>query len=332
MIKRVSSEDFDAALPGPPGKQAFFIDISPSRGGPILGFPLLVARGRGEGKTLVAIAGIHGDEYEGVQAIHEVYHQLNPDDMSGNFIGVPAANLPALFAVNRNSPIDLLNLARVVPGKGDGTFTERLAYCLSEKIIKSADFFIDLHSAGLQYVFPPLVGYGIGSTETAGVSREAAEIFGTPVIWGHPGDVPLGRTISEAARRDIPWLYVESSGGARVQAEELPYYKNGLLNLLKYLKIICGQLEAGSVKYRLVGKGDIDEAVASSSAGFFVPAVRILDQVSRNQTVGFVRDVFGETIEEIKSQQAGYVILLRALPIVYPGETVCVITSGSHSD
>jgi predicted deacylase len=329
MIKNVRIEDFDPDLSGPPGKEAFFLEISPSTGGQRLGFPLLVARGRGQGKTLVAIAGVHGDEYEGVQAIHEVYHQLNPDEMSGKFLAVPVVNLPAHWAVSRHSPIDFLNLARIFPGERDGTFSERLAHHLSEKIINGADFFIDLHSAGLQYLIPPMVGYGIGGTERARVSKEAAQIFGTPVIWGHPGEVPPGRTISEADRRGISWLYVEASGGARVRAEELPYYKNGLLNLLKYLKIIPGQLEAGQVEYQLVGKGDIDEAVSSSTAGFFVPMVHILEQVTRNQVVGLVRDLFGETIEKIRSQQAGYVILLRALPIVYPGETVCVITGGS---
>lgn len=331
MIKNVRIEDFDPDSPGSPGKEAFFLETSPWTTGQKLGFPVLLARGKKQGKTLVAVAGVHGDEYEGVQALHEIFHQLNTDDMNGKFLAVPVVNLPAHWAVSRHSPIDFLNLARVFPGKPDGSFTERLAHHLSEKIISAADFFIDLHSAGLQYLIPPLVGYGIAATEHARISEEAAQIFGTPVIWGHPGEVPPGRTISEADRRGIPWLYVEASGGARVHSEELPYYKNGLLNLLKYLKMIPGEFEPARVKYQLVGKGDIDEAVASSTAGFFVPTVNILDPVVRNQVVGLVRDLFGETIEEIRSQQAGYVVLLRALPIVYPGETVCVITSGSHS-
>ena len=331
MIKSVRIEDFDPGSPGSPGKEAFFIEISPSTSDQRLGFPVLLARGKAPGKTLVAVAGVHGDEYEGVQAIHEMFYQLNTDEMTGRLLAVPVVNLPAHWAISRHSPIDFHNLARVFPGKRDGSFTERLAHHLSEKIISAADFFIDLHSAGIQYLIPPLVGYGIGGTEHARVSKEAAQIFGTPFIWGHPGEVPPGRTISEADRRGIPWLYVEASGGARVHREELPYYKNGLLNLLKYLRIIPGELEPARVKYQLVGKGDIDEAVATSTAGFFVPMVQILEHVTSNQVVGLVRDLFGETIEEIRSQQAGYVILLRAIPIVYPGETVCVITSGSHS-
>jgi predicted deacylase len=329
MIQRVRIEDFDPDLPRPPGKDAFFLEISPSTGGQRLGFPLLLATGRGQGKTLVAIAGVHGDEYEGVQAIHEIYHQLNPDEMSGRLLAVPVANQPAHWAVSRHTPIDFLNLARIFPGRREGTFTERLAYYLSEKIISCADFFVDLHSAGIKYLIPPMVGYGIGESARARVSKEAAQIFGTPVVWGHPGEVPPGRTISEADRRSISWVYVEASGGGRIRPAELPYYKNGLLNLLKYLKIIPGQLEAGQVKYQLVGKGDLDEAISSNTAGFFVPMVQILERVARKQVVGFVRDLFGETIEEIRSQQEGFVIVLRALPIVYPGETVCVITGGS---
>lgn len=329
MIQKVRIEDFDPDLPRPPGKHAFFAEISPSTGGASLGFPVLLATGRREGKTLVAIAGVHGDEYEGVQAIHEIYQLLDPDEMSGRLLAVPVVNQPAHWAVSRHSPIDLLNLARTFPGSRDGTFTERLAFYLSEKIISHADFFVDLHSAGIKYQIPPLVGYGIGESESARISKEAAQIFGTPVIWGHPGEVPSGRTISEADHLGISWLYVEASGGGRIHAEELPYYKNGLLNLLKYLNIIQGQVETVSVKHQLVGKGDIDEAISTNTAGFFVPIVQILELVTRQQVVGLVRDLFGETVEEIRSQQEGYVVLLRALPIVYPGETVCVITGGS---
>jgi predicted deacylase len=329
MVQNLKIENFALDLSGPPGKEAFFLEISPSTGAERLGFPLLLARGRRPGKILVAIAGVHGDEYEGVQAIHEIFHQLDPDEMSGLFLAVPVANVPAHWAVSRHSPVDFLNLARIFPGRPDGTLTERLAHHLSEKVISHADFLVDLHSAGIKYLIPPLVGYGIGDSEWASVSKEAAAIFGTPVVWGHPGEVPTGRTISEADRRGISWLYVEASGGGRIRPEELPYYKDGLLNLLKFLKILPGRAEPRPVRYQLVGKGDIDQAISSNTAGFFVPMVQVLERVARNRIVGLVRDLFGETVEEIRAQQEGYVILLRALPIVYPGETVCVITGGT---
>lgn len=45
-------------------------------GGHPLSIPVLVARGEMEGPTLVVSAGVHGDEYEGIQTIFDVFRQL----------------------------------------------------------------------------------------------------------------------------------------------------------------------------------------------------------------------------------------------------------------
>ncbi|HEX2268186.1 MAG TPA: succinylglutamate desuccinylase/aspartoacylase family protein [Pyrinomonadaceae bacterium] len=329
MVITTGVHNFDPDRLGPSTKQKFFVELSPATGGELVGFPVLVANGARAGKTLVAFAGVHGDEYEGMQALHEIYHALDVEQMSGRLIAVPVVNLPAYHAVSRHSPVDHLNLARTFPGRREGTLSERLAHYLSELIIARADFFVDLHSAGIRYLIPPMIGYGITDTEHSRVAQHAAEIFGTPVLWGHPGQVPPGRTISEADRRHIPWLYVEASGGARISPDELRYYTNGLLNLMRFLHILPGDNGAAHIRHRLQGKGDIDDAIFCDTAGFFAPAVNVLDQVSPGRTIGVVRNIFGEPLEEIKSERGGYVILLRALPVVQPGDTVCVITDGS---
>jgi predicted deacylase len=329
MSIHLNVEDFDPDSIQLAGKQTLFLEFNTILGGEVLGIPVMLINGRQKGRTLVAIAGIHGDEYEGVQALHEVFHRVNADELTGRFIAVPIANLPAHRACTRKTPIDGLNLARVFPGRRDGTITERLAHFLLKSIISRADFFIDLHSAGIDYLIPPLVGYEISETDHGRTSQEAAFIFGTPVVWGHPGEPPPGRTISEAHRLGIPWLYVEASGGGRIRTDELSYYTDGLLNLLKFRGMIPGSIDAKAIKFHLVGNGDIDNALAAGKAGFFVPMVRTLEHVSQNQIVGVVRDIFGDTIEEVKASKNGYVVLLRALPIVYPGDTVCVVTSGT---
>jgi predicted deacylase len=329
MVISIGPQDFDPERLAPSSKHTFFVELSPASGGNLVGFPVLVANGARAGKTLVAVAGVHGDEYEGVQALHDLYQALDVEQISGRLIAVPIVNLPAYLAVSRHSPVDYLNLARTFPGRPDGTLTERLAHHLSESIIACADFFIDLHSAGIRYLIPPMIGYGIAGAEHSRVAQQAAEIFGTPVLWGHPGQVPAGRTISEADRRGIPWLYVEASGGARIHPEELRYYTGGLLNLMKFLGMLPGENSTSHVRYRLEGKGDIDQAIFCNTAGFFVPKVNVLDHVSPQQPIGIVRNIFGETLETINTARGGYVILLRALPVVQPGDTVCVVTEGS---
>ena len=182
------------------GKHAFFLEISPAGSGEQIGIPLLIANGRQPGKTLVAFAAVHGDELEGVQAIQDVFRQLNTDEMNGRLIAVPVANRPAFRAVQRTSPIDSLNLARTFPGRKDGSVTERIAHYLGELIIPQADLFIDLHSAS-NSLMPTMAGYDASGTEAARISMEAALRTEMPVIWGHP-DVGPGRTLHAAMQRN----------------------------------------------------------------------------------------------------------------------------------
>ena len=317
-------EQFNPGTFVSPGKGSFFLEFSPPGNGENLGIPVLLASGRSEGKTLVVFAGVHGDELEGVQAIHEVFYTLDPDTMRGKVLAVPVANLPAYRAASRNSPIDGLNLARTFPGKSDGTITERVAFYLSEIIIPGADFFIDLHTAGLTYLLPPMVGYDASDTAEGRISKDAAMQLGMPVMWGHPKVSP-GRSLCVATQRRIPWLYVEAPSGGRVSQDHLTLYINGLQNLLKHLQIIPGVPEPRPAKYHLIGSGDLDRTTAVNTAGFFVPRVELLERVEASMVIGIVRDIFGETIEEVTTVGGGYVGMLRAIPQVNPGDSVCLI-------
>ncbi len=307
------------------GKHRVFLEIEPGeKTEPRIGLPLLIANGTQPGKTLVALAGVHGDELEGVQALQDVFNQLDTSGMKGRFIAVPTANLPAVKAVTRLSPVDSLNLARVFPGNKEGSATQRIAFYLDKLIIPEADLLIDLHSSGVASLMPLMVGYDAAETDLGRASKAAALKFGTPVIWGH-AQVSPGRTISSAMERGIPWLYVESPNGGRVSSLDLPYYIGGVLNLLKHLEIIDGEILQSSPVYRLTGDGDVDRTQSVTTSGFFVSEVNLLDYVEKGRLVGRVRNLFGETIEEIRTEQAGIVAMLRATPLVEPGIPVCLI-------
>lgn len=305
------------------GKHSIFLEISPAGSGEQIGIPLLIANGRQPGKTLVTFAAVHGDELEGVQAIQDVFRQLETDAMSGRFIAVPVANLPAFRAVQRTSPIDSLNLARTFPGRTDGSVTERIAYYLGELIIAQADLFIDLHSASAS-LMPTMAGYDASGTEASKASKTAALRTGMPVIWGHP-DVGPGRTLYAAIERGIPWLYVESPSGRRVSSVELPYYVDALLNLLGHLKIIDRDAPPCVPKLHLIGSGDVDRTQSVNVSGFFVQRVNLLDHVEKGQLVGEVRDLFGEVLEEVRTLSSGIVAVLRSDPLVSPGDPVCLV-------
>ena len=248
----------------------------------VIRMPVCVVKGREAGPTLVAFAGVKGDEYEGMRAIVEVYQQLDPQAMNGNFIGAPVVNVPAFWSATRISPVDLKNLARTYPGLPDGTTSERIAYYSQEKIMAYANLFIDLHSGGRNTFLPLLCGYYNDGQELGRVSREAAITFGAPVVWEHEVLSP-GRTIFESVKKGIPTLYTECRGGGHLNDDDLACYVRGLLNLLKYMRILSAPPSPPPEQTFLGGAGDVDIAIASKHAGFFCAKVNLLASVVRGQ-------------------------------------------------
>ncbi|MDE0042241.1 MAG: succinylglutamate desuccinylase/aspartoacylase family protein, partial [Candidatus Poribacteria bacterium] len=274
---------------------------------------------------------VHGNEYEGVEAIPRIYEQVEPDVLHGTLVMLPVCNMPAYETGTRNSPIDGLNLARVFPGDAHGTITRRIAYWLTHKLIKHADFFIDLHSAGIESNIPMMIGYRHSEDELGQRARAAAHAFGAPVMWGHPPSGTSGRSISTATEYGVPWLYTESPGGGRAGPDDVACYIHGVLNVMKHLGMIRGEPHPKSPTHHLVGDGNLDVVISAPAAGSFRPHVELLDEVNVGQRLGIVEDFFGQVAGEVTADRDGVVILLRRLPQVNAGEGVAQIT-GKYSE
>ncbi len=284
--------------------------------------PILLVRGANPGPRLVVSAAVHGDEFEGVRAIFEVVEQIDPAEMAGDLLAVPVANPPAFWAGTRTSPLDGANLARVFPGSPDDGPTPAIAHILGEAVISKADFYLDLHSAGVACLMPTMAGYH--SDDPRG--RDAAESFGAAVIWGHPEIAP-GRTISFAHERGIPWLYTEARGAGRIDSGDLRTFRQGVLNIMRHLAILPGEVEIHTpIRYRLLGDGNIEAGLTCGADGFLIPGVELFDPVEKGQELGRTVNLHGETIETFHSPDTGIVALVRQFPVVKPGDALFVVT------
>lgn len=292
-----------------------------------LWLPVMTVRGRRAGPTLVLLAGVHGDEYEGIRAIPEVLAALHPESLSGQVVAVPICNPPAFREARRCSPVDGLNLARVFPGDPAGTVTERIAARLTEQVIARADFLIDLHSAGITYSMPTLVGYAHEETALGGASQAAALAFGCEVVWGHPPDpTATGRTVSAAAQHGVPWIYTEAPGGARTRREDVACYVAGVGNVMRLLGMLPGAVESRPPRVRLLGSGNLDRPIRAGVSGYFAAGVELLEEVREGQRLGTILDPFGETLEELRADRDGRVVMMRGLPMLHAGEGAFLLT------
>ncbi|MCX6623898.1 MAG: succinylglutamate desuccinylase/aspartoacylase family protein [Acidobacteria bacterium] len=296
-------------------------DLEFDAGGERIAIPVLLLRGAEAGRTLVATAGVHGDEFEGVRTILELSRELDPAGMKGDAILAPVVNPPAFWNGTRTSPMDGMNLARTFPGRPDGTASEAIAYWLDQAVFVHSDLYVDLHSAGVQLMMPTLAGYYMADE----ASREAAFAFGARVVWAHP-DMPPGRTLSSIHGRGKAGIYVEARGAGRVHPDDLKVYKRGMYNLLRLVGILPGEPEAAAPEFHLFGGGDLDQSLVARQAGFLIPSVSVLDRVEAGAELGRVVDLHGECIQRVTAPGWGIVVLTHEYPVVKAGEPLFFLT------
>ena len=307
-------------------KQTGWLTAAPRADGSAWRLPVLAARGTQPGPTLLVLGAVHGDEYEGPAVIPEVFAEVDVATMAGTLLMVPICNVPAYEAIQRSSPVDGQNLARVFPGKADGTVTERIAYALTDKLLRHADFLLDMHSGGVAATIPTLIGYIHDDGDLGQRSQAAAEAFGAPVMWGHPLPLPPGRSLSAATDLGIPSLYTEAPGGGTAAAEVVACFVRGTLNVMRHLGMLAGAPQTQPPTHHLVGDGNLDVVTNAPVAGFFRAAVQLLDEVRRGQVLGTLHDPFGAALAEITAPEDGVVILLRRLQRANVGDGLVHLT------
>jgi predicted deacylase len=290
-----------------------------------IGVPAVELAGSSDGPTAAMLAGVHGDEDEGIVAVRRLVHLLAQMDLRGRVVAIPVANPPAFVARSRTSPLDGLNLARVFPGEATGSPTERIARAIADEVIHGADLLIDLHSAGAGFAMPLFCGFHDVGTPSSATARELAIGFGAPLIWAHPLISP-GRSLSVAASEGIPALYVEGSGGAQVRGPELDAYTSGVLNVLRHM----GNLDEPATDppaQRIIrgGVGDVDASLTSPADGTLVTWIDAGAPVEEGTLIASFVDAEGELVGEIRSPGHGIVMFLRRDARVRRGDPVVLI-------
>jgi len=291
-----------------------------------LKIPVMTVSGGKIHPILIVAAGVHGDEFEGMEAIRRIYRTLDPSNMNGTFIGIPVCNILAYENQTRESPVyaDGLNLARCFPGNPNGSYTLRLAHELykfvTNALDRESDVFIDLHSAGTRYKFVPVVGFH----NTSPKSENLARCFGLK-IWkmpSYPKDVFTKTFNGSVSNFGIATLGCETTGRGGLIEKDINSYIQGVLNILNAIGIIEDKSKNGKGK---------DEPLYTTTfvrvrcGGFFQTKVNLGEKIKKNQKIGSVFDIVGEIKEEVFAPTEGEVWFLRTFSTVQSGDDVFMI-------
>ena len=287
----------------------------------------LEIHGHQPGPKLLITAGVHGDEFEPMAAVRRMMKEIDPQHLRGKLTLVPVVNESA-FQMGRRTGEDGKDLARTCPGHNDGSLTEQVAFALSQ-LIRSADYYIDLHTGGTAYTVLPLSGYTLhADPNVLDVQRRMAQVFGLDVVWGTDPNLD-GRSLSVARDANVPAIYCEYLGGGRCEPVGIDDYVRGCRNVMIELGLLDGTPDIPRpplvVEDHRPGAGHMQINHPSPCDGFFEPVVALGQRVHIGDLLGTVCDALGQRVERIESRYTGVVIVLHTFPTVAKDDSVAVV-------
>lgn len=248
--------------------------------------PICVVR-NGEGPTALLTGANHGDEYEGPVALQDLSYHLEPSQVKGRVIIVPAFNFPAFRGATRTSPIDAGNLNRSFPGKPDGSITEKIADYFQRTLIPMADIVLDIHAGGKTLDFVPFAAAHIlDDKNQQRACVEAMNAFNAPYSMMMLEIDSAGMYDSAVEEQGKIFVSTELGGGGTSTANSNVIAKKGVRNLLIHSGILSGELEKS--ESTMLNMPDSDCFVFSESDGLFESMKNIGDAVEKGELLARV--------------------------------------------
>lgn len=251
--------------------------------------PLTVVR-NGEGPTVLLTGGNHGDEYEGPVALFGLAQELDPLDVSGCVIIVPAMNYPAFRAATRTSPIDRGNMNRIFPGRPDGTVTEKIADYFQRVLLPMCDIVLDFHSGGKTLEFIPFAAAHVLPDPV-----QEEKCFSAVKAFGAPYSLKMveidSRGMFDTAIEEMGKVFVttELGGGGTVSARTAEIARQGVRNVLRHVGILAGDVVTSPTQW-LDMPGD-ESFVFAEQDGLLEMCVDLEAAVKKGQTIARIHTI-----------------------------------------
>jgi uncharacterized protein len=293
--------------------------------------PYMEADSGKPGPVVSLSAAIHGDEVTGTAVIQKIFAILETHPLKkGKILAFPILNPPAFETISRREPYDEEDLNRQFDGDFEGSTAERLAGTIFGKIMEQRpDYAIDLHTDSMNSIAYTIVDLptslkDIGAfMESVAVAEELGFKWAldTEKTAGFPPENCLsGRLVYEG----IPAVTIELGGPLLVIDAFKRQGVDAIWSFLKSLGMIDGKMTFDTKKVPMMGF-TFAERVRTQSTGIIEYKVRPGSLIEKGDTLGKIRNVFGETIEVIKAPVAGVLFSHEDQSVTFPGQTLFTI-------
>ncbi|ATG72830.1 N-alpha-acetyl diaminobutyric acid deacetylase DoeB [Zobellella denitrificans] len=289
--------------------------------------PVTVVK-NGEGPTALLTGGNHGDEYEGITALFKLANSLEPEQVRGRVIIVPAMNYPAVRNGSRTSPIDKGNMNRSFPGNPAGSMTERIADYFNRYLVPMCDYALDIHSGGKTLDFIPFsAAHRLPDPAQEAACIEGAKLFGAPnvVVMFELDTASLYDTAVESQGK--VFVTTELCGGGTSSPETIALADRGVHNFLIFAGITRGDYRLPDTPPRLLDMPDGSCYMMSEHQGLLELCVSLGDRVRAGDLVARIHSLerTGQPPAEYRAKRDGILAGRRHPALIDIGDTFAVL-------
>jgi len=299
-----------------------FLDVGETATGAVQ-LPIVIINGASQGPVLCLTAGVHATEYASIDALMRLINELNPAELRGVVIAVPLVNMH-MFAGRCPfiSPLDGVNLNKIAPG-GSGSISEILARVLFDGVITKARYHIDLHGGDFGEMLLEFAGYSMtGNAELDRQGEALARLFAPRVFCLAREGTTLppspGFIAYAATRKGVVSILGEAGGNGTMEEADVRVHLEGIRNIMRYLKMINGTpVIPGSQVLATDWHG-----TRAKRSGLLRLKVAVGDMMAAGQEVADICDVFGRTVEVVRTARPGLAMLVWEHKAVNTGDPI----------
>ncbi len=278
----------------------------------------------GGGPRLSVVAGIHGDELEGLYVCHRLaawldeLQRTSPGGLLGSIELYPAVNTLGLDTLTRGLPVFDTDLNRAFPGSAGGPLPERLAAALMTALTGSA-LVVDVHASNIYLREIPQVRI---NQEFDDLLVPIARRMNLDLIWLHGAATVLETTLAHSLNScGTPCLVAEMGVGMRITPEYCDQLVAGILTVCRDLGVLASDVSVPETTHTPFIADDSNvHYLNAQTSGMFIPAASHWTDVRRGELLGtIVSPLRGDILSEVRAPVDGILFTLREYPLVYEG-------------
>jgi uncharacterized protein len=273
--------------------------------------PIYVSRSLEDGPVLGLIAGMHGDEINGMEIVRRILDRGLHQVKRGTVVCMPIINVYGFLNFSRDVP-DGKDVNRSFPGSKGGSLASRVAYHLMHDVIPFIDVGLDFHTGGAMRTNHPQVRAVL--REAGNV--ELANAFHAPFTIDAPFRPNSLRR--EAAKKGKRIIVYEGGESLRFDNGAIEEGVAGTLRIMKHLNMIDAAPEPKEPTKVIW----TTSWIRAKHAGLFQPAIQAGQMVHKGEFVGMITDPFGEFKEQVKAHETAYVIGINNSPVINAGDAL----------